>query len=115
VQGNILFRIAKKKLFVPRIATVNSLNLRADCQGVIPVVANRGTLESGLLKGYSCHGKPRYWSAVCHKRVNSSTSHFTSTPTVPLLVAPYFFNSRLYKCKTYNSADCLGFNYAMHQ
>jgi hypothetical protein len=37
-----------KKIIVLRIATVKNLNLRADCQGVIPVVANRGTLESGL-------------------------------------------------------------------
>jgi hypothetical protein len=52
-------RIVTKKIIVPQIATVKSLNLRADCpwvipfvanaihlravgQGVIPVVANRG-------------------------------------------------------------------------
>jgi hypothetical protein len=35
----IIPRIAKKKIIVQRIATVNSPNLRADCQRVIPVVA----------------------------------------------------------------------------
>jgi hypothetical protein len=43
--------------------------LRADCQGEIPVVANRGTIESRLPRGYSCCGKPR---------MKSSTSHSTS-------------------------------------
>jgi hypothetical protein len=45
---------------VPRMATIKSLNLRADCQGVIPVEANCGTLDSGLQRVYSCCGKPRY-------------------------------------------------------
>jgi hypothetical protein len=78
-------RIAKKKIFVPWIATAKILNLRADCQGVISVVANSGTFESGLQRGYSCLGKQRYLSAECHKRPNSSTCHFTSA--VPLFVA----------------------------
>jgi hypothetical protein len=38
-------------------------------------------------------------SAVCHNRVKSTTSHFTST--VLLFAAPYIFESPLYKCKTY--------------
>jgi hypothetical protein len=33
-------KIATKKIIVPWIATAKSLNLRADCQGVIPVVEN---------------------------------------------------------------------------
>jgi hypothetical protein len=60
--------IAKKKIFVLRIATAKILYLRADCQGVISVVANRGTFESGLSRGYSCLGKPRYFpSLLCYK------------------------------------------------
>jgi hypothetical protein len=55
-------RIAKKKIFVSRIATDKILNLRADCQGVISVVANRGTFESGLPRVYSCLGKTQYLS-----------------------------------------------------
>jgi hypothetical protein len=62
--------------------------LRADCQGVISVVANRGTFESGLPRGYSCLGKPGYLSAECHKRLNSSTCHFTSA--VPSLLRHKF-------------------------
>jgi hypothetical protein len=81
-----------------RYATVKSLNLRADCHGIFPVVANRGTLESGLPRGYSCRGKPWYWSMVCRKRGKSSTSHFTLT--VSLFAAPYIFDARLYTCKT---------------
>jgi hypothetical protein len=50
--------------------------------------ANHGTLGSCLPRGYSCHGKPRYWSGVCHKRVKSSTRHFTST--VPLFARCIF-------------------------
>jgi hypothetical protein len=38
-----------------------------------------------LPRGYSCLGKPRYLSAECHKRLNSSACHFTSA--VPLFVA----------------------------
>jgi hypothetical protein len=63
--------------------------------------------ESGLPRGYSCCGKLRYWSAVCHKRVKSRTGYqpFTSIPysTVPLFAAPYCFDARL--CK--GLADCL--------
>jgi hypothetical protein len=80
-------QIAKKKIFVPRIATAKILNLRADCQGVISVVDNRSTFESGLLRGYSCLGKPRYLSAECHKQLNSSTGTFHFTSAVPLFVA----------------------------
>jgi hypothetical protein len=60
-------------------------------------VAICGTLESGLPPGYSCHGKPRYWSAVCHKRVKSSTSHFTLT--VPLFAACIFLMQDLTSVK----------------
>jgi hypothetical protein len=56
----IVWQIAKKKIIVPWIVTVRSLNLKADCQGFNPVVANRGTPESGVPRGYSCQGKPRY-------------------------------------------------------
>jgi hypothetical protein len=59
---------------VPRIATAKSLNSRADCQWVIPDVANRGTLASGLPRG-----------------LKSSTSHFTST--VPLFHALFIFDT----------------------
>jgi hypothetical protein len=60
--GTTLFKpwIATKKIIVLRIARVKSLNLRADCQEVIPVVTNRGTLESHLPRGYSRCGEPRY-------------------------------------------------------
>jgi hypothetical protein len=47
----LLLLIATKKIIIPRIAIVRSLNLTADCQGVIPVVANRGTFESDLTIG----------------------------------------------------------------
>jgi hypothetical protein len=52
-------RIATKKKMVPQIAIFEGLNLRADCQGVIPAVANSGTFESDLSRGYSCCDKPR--------------------------------------------------------
>jgi hypothetical protein len=55
----IIQRIATKTIIVPQIAIVKSLHLRADSQWAIRVVANRGTLENGLPKGYSCRGKPR--------------------------------------------------------
>jgi hypothetical protein len=70
-----------KKIIIPWIAKVKSLkfrgiakgifllwqttvNLRAVSQGVIPDVANRGTLDDGLPSGYSCCDKRRYWSVV---------------------------------------------------
>jgi hypothetical protein len=52
-------------------------------------------LESGLSRGYSCYGKPRYLSAVCHNQVNSSTSYFT------MFAEPFLFDARHYKSKTY--------------
>jgi hypothetical protein len=84
---------------IPRVVTVKST-----------------TFESRLPRGYSCCGKTRYiweriakvlfqlWQtavleSVCHNRVKSSTSHFTST--VPLFVVPYVFDARLYTCKTH--------------
>jgi hypothetical protein len=48
-----------KEIIVPQITIpwiVKSLNLRVLCQGVIPVVAKQYTLESGLLRVYSCLG-----------------------------------------------------------
>jgi hypothetical protein len=81
-------RIPTKKIIVPRIATANSLNLRASCQGVTPLVANRVTLESGVPRGYSCHDKPRY------------QPFYIDTPPL-LFSALYLFDARLYKCKTY--------------
>jgi hypothetical protein len=87
----IVPHFAMKKIIVPWIATVKSLNLRVECQGFIPVMANRGTLESSLPRGYSCLGKPLNWSAVCHKRVKSSTSHFTAT--ISLIGVPYLLNA----------------------
>jgi hypothetical protein len=87
--GEFRPQIATKKIIVPRIATVKCLNFRADCQGIIPLVANRGTLEISLPRDYFNCGWQWYWSAVCHKRVISSSSHFTST--VPLVPVPYLF------------------------
>jgi hypothetical protein len=91
LEENNCTRFAMKKIIVPWIATVKSLNLRVECQGFIPVMANRGTLESSLPRGYSCLGKPLNWSAVCHKRVKSSTSHFTAT--ISLIGVPYLLNA----------------------
>jgi hypothetical protein len=45
---------------------------------------------------YEYRGTP--WSVVCHNSVKPSTSNFKLW--APLL-SPYFFNARLYKCKTY--------------
>jgi hypothetical protein len=101
-------RIAKKKIFVPQIATAKILNLRVDCQGVISVVANRGTLESGLPRGYSCLGKPRYLTrnlandripapAILHRQFPSLSRHKFLLRDFPG-VRPY-------------AANCLGLNY----
>jgi hypothetical protein len=85
-------------------------NPTADCH------SQESKFENCLPRGYSCCGKPGYtlewfakgllqswqhwyWSAVCHKKVKSSNSHFTST--VPLFVVQYVFDARLSKCKTY--------------
>jgi hypothetical protein len=89
--------VVANRSLVPRIATVTSINLRADCQGAIAFVANCCTLESGLPRGYSYRGKPRYWSTGFLKRVKSITSHYTST--VPLFAAPYIFDARLTSVK----------------
>jgi hypothetical protein len=78
-------------------------NLAADCHSLESKFESglpRGYSSCGnprytwerLSRGYSCRGKLWYWSAVCHKRVKPTTSHFTST--VPLF-------ARLNKCKTY--------------
>jgi hypothetical protein len=48
--------------------------------------------ESGLPRGYSCCGTPRYWSGECSNRVKSSTRHFTST--VPVFSVPDLFDVR---------------------
>jgi hypothetical protein len=56
----IILQIATNKKIVPWTATFRSINLRADCEGVIPVVANRGTFERGLPRAYSCCGKPGF-------------------------------------------------------
>jgi hypothetical protein len=78
----------------------STVNLRADCQEFNPVVANCDTFESGLPKGYPCFGKPRYWSVVCHNRLISSFTNFTSA--VPLFDALFIFDARLLdRCKTY--------------
>jgi hypothetical protein len=77
----------------------SALHMRAVCQGVIPVFANRGILESCSPRNYFCWGKPQCWSAVCHKRVKSATSHFTST--VPLFDASFIFDAWLDMYKTY--------------
>jgi hypothetical protein len=74
-------RIATKKIILQRTATVKSINLRADCQGGIPMWQAAEHLRA-LPGSYSCCGKPLYWSAVYHKWVKHSTSHWTST--VPL-------------------------------
>jgi hypothetical protein len=44
--GNARQRIASKKITVDWIAKVKSINLSWDCHGVIPVVANPGTLRA---------------------------------------------------------------------
>jgi hypothetical protein len=89
-----LVRGMPRRKFVHRIATVKSLNLKEDCHGAIPVVANNGTFKRGLP---SC-GKPRYWNAVCQNIVKSSTSHYPST--VPLFDASFIFEERLDRCKS---------------
>jgi hypothetical protein len=91
-------RIATMKIITLQIATDKSVNLIADYQRVIHVMANQGTLESGLPRGYSSCGKPRYWSTVCRYRVKSNTSHLIST--VFLFVVLYLFYVRLYRSKT---------------
>jgi hypothetical protein len=76
----VTMQIAKKKIIVPRIATVQSLNLRAVCQGIIPVVANHDTsiLESRL---------PRCYSIVANRSIRAQFATKELNP-VP---ASYFF------------------------
>jgi hypothetical protein len=99
-------RIANRKMGAPRIATVKNINLKGDCHRPELAAANLcdlrtelGNPQYTLPRGYSSSGKPRYMSAVCHNRVNSSTSY--STSGFPMIAAPYLFYAKLYKCKTY--------------
>jgi hypothetical protein len=74
----------QKKIILPRIGTVKSLNLRADPPwGYIPVLANRGI---GVL----------FATTDCEK---SSTSHFI-IDRPPAFNAPFIFDARLDRCKT---------------
>jgi hypothetical protein len=84
--------IATKKIIVLRIAIVKSLNLRADCQRVISVVANRGIGA----RFATTDGNPVI--AVLH-------------PQSPCLMHyRYLFSTRYLTCTRY-AADCLGLNY----
>jgi hypothetical protein len=101
---------ATNKITVARIATVKSLNLRADCHRPDLTVctvflatwarslAIRSPLESRLPRSYSCCGNLRDLTGELSTWPNSSTHHFTST--VPLFDTSYLFDARLSRCKT---------------
>jgi hypothetical protein len=69
-------RMAKNKIIGARIATVKSLNLKADCYRPdlaacilchLRSLAIRSPLESGLPRSYSCCGNPRLFPAELSK------------------------------------------------
>jgi hypothetical protein len=103
-----VLRIVTNKITLARIATVKSLNFRADCHmpyltACIPAtwarsLAIRSPIDNGLSRSYSCCANPRHLTAELSKWPNSSTRHFTST--VPLFDTSSIFDARLSRCNT---------------